>query len=123
MVMAEFIEKGYFQRHVRRMRRAARARRDALLQGWPAHIDGCAPLPAVDAGLHLCVSVGSERRERDLIARAAAAGVEITALSDFWLPDSQEPVDERGGLVLGFAAVPEAKIAEALLAVKRCWQD
>ena len=34
-VMAEFIAGGHFQRHVRRMRAAARARRDALLAHWP----------------------------------------------------------------------------------------
>ena len=48
-VMADFIAEGHFQRHVRRMRRAARARRDALLRGWP-EAPGCQPLPAVEAG-------------------------------------------------------------------------
>ncbi|VFT40573.1 GntR family transcriptional regulator [Pseudomonas aeruginosa] len=57
-VMADFIAEGHFQRHVRRMRRAARARRDALLRGWP-EAPGCQPLPAVEAGLHLCVRVDS----------------------------------------------------------------
>ena len=44
-VMAEFIAAGHFQRHVRRMRAAARARRDALLAHWPQAIPGCTPLP------------------------------------------------------------------------------
>lgn len=206
-VMAAFIDGGHFQRHVRRMRRAARARRDALLRGWPAP-DGCEPLPPVAAGLHLCVGVDSLARERQLVEAAAGVGVEINALSDYWLPD--EPVvvtpdgvipdradpghgtsgdapmnraasgrtasgrassgraalgqatsdqaasgcatpgrafsDEvesgqaesggptasraepgratsgRAGLVLGFAAVPEAGIAEALAALRRAWR-
>src|SRR5690606_12448788 len=65
-VMAEFIAAGHFQRHVRRMRQAARARRDALLRGWP-QVPGCAPLAAVEAGLHLCVTVNSQARERELV--------------------------------------------------------
>ena len=121
-VMAEFMAAGHFQRHIRRMRTAARSRRDALLAGWPEHVPGCAPLPRVEAGLHLCVRVESLQRERELIAAAEQVGVEITGLSSYWLPDSTTPQDERAGLVLGFAAVPEAQIAQALAALRRAWQ-
>ena len=85
-VMAEFIAAGHFQRHIRRMRAAARSRRDALLAGWPVDIPGCAPMPAVEAGLHLCVRVAGLARERQLIAAADKAGVELTGLSSYWLP-------------------------------------
>jgi len=45
----------------------------------------------------------------------------MTALSSYWLPDSSTPEDQRAGLVLGFAAVPEAQIAEALQALRKAW--
>ncbi|UTW05839.1 MocR-like pyridoxine biosynthesis transcription factor PdxR [Pseudomonas benzenivorans] len=121
-VMAEFIAAGHFQRHIRRMRGAARSRRDALLAGWPQPVPGCAPLPRVEAGLHLCVRVDSLARERQLIASAAAVGVELNGLSDYWLEGSETPADWRAGLVLGFAAVPEARIAEALQALRQAWK-
>jgi GntR family transcriptional regulator/MocR family aminotransferase len=122
-VMAEFIAAGHFQRHIRRMRIAARSRRDALLAGWPADVPGCAPLPVVEAGLHLCVRVNSLARERELISAAERVGVEITALSSYWLFGSTTPEDQRAGLVLGFAAVPEAQIGDALQALRRAWQS
>ena len=120
-VMAEFIAAGHFQRHIRRMRTAARSRRDALLAGWPDDVPGCAPLTAVEAGLHLCVRVNSLARERELISAAEQAGVELTALSSYWLPHSTSPEGQRAGLVLGFAAVAEAQIAQALEALRRAW--
>jgi GntR family transcriptional regulator/MocR family aminotransferase len=122
-VMAEFIAKGHFQRHIRRMRRAALSRRNALLASWPADIRGCEVMPKVVAGLHCAMRVESLAREQELVAKAAGAGVEINALSDYWLPDSSEPVDNRAGLVLGFAAVPEAEIALALARLKEVWRD
>ncbi|MNW04755.1 hypothetical protein D3C71_2008920 [compost metagenome] len=67
------------------------------------------------------VDVDSYEREQELIARAEAVGVELNALSDYWLPDSTTPVDNRAGLVLGFAAVGEAQIAEALARLRRAW--
>lgn len=121
-VMAEFIAAGHFQRHIRRMRAAARSRRDALLAGWPVDIPGCAPMPAVEAGLHLCVRVDSLARERELIEAAEGAGVELNGLSSYWLPGEEPPVDNRAGLVLGFAAVPEAEIAKALAALRKAWR-
>lgn len=119
-VMAEFIAAGHFQRHVRRMRAAARRRRDALLAGWP-QVEGCAPLPAVKAGLHLCVAVDSLTREQELLAAAQQAGVEMNGLSQYWLPGS-DPSQISAGLLLGFAAVPEAQIAHALQVLRQVWQ-
>ena len=120
MVMAEFIAAGHFQRHVRRMRQAARVRRDTLLQHWPEAIPGCDALPAVDAGLHLCVPVHGQTREAELVAAARAAGGEMNGLGDYWL-DGQAPRGAPGGLVLGFAAVPEVEIIAALQRLRHVW--
>ncbi|TWD47704.1 PLP-dependent aminotransferase family protein [Pseudomonas sp. SJZ131] len=120
-VMAEFIAAGHFQRHIRRMRRAALSRRNALLAGWPKDIPGVGSLPNVAAGLHLTVAVESVARERELVAQAAAVGVEINPLSSYWLADSTRPADQRAGLVLGFAAVPEADIQSALMRLRSAW--
>ncbi|NER65991.1 PLP-dependent aminotransferase family protein [Pseudomonas sp. MAFF212427] len=122
-VMAQFMAKGHFQRHIRRMRRAALSRRNALIAGWPLGVAGVGCMPQVAAGLHLKLDVHSRVREQALIARAQAVGVEINALSDYWLPDTATAEDARAGLVLGFAAVNEAAIADALARLARAWAD
>lgn len=120
-VMAEFMAAGHFQRHIRRMRRAALSRRNALLAGWPDGLPGVGPLPSVAAGLHMTVRVESLAREQVLLAQAHAAGVEINGLSSYWLAGASPPADERAGLVMGFAAVPEADIAQALARLHQAW--
>jgi len=122
-VMAEFMAAGHFQRHIRRMRRAALSRRNCLLEGWPTVIAGVGRLPAVSAGLHLTVPVGSVEREQQLIAQAADVDVEINGLSSYWLPDSSTAMDQRAGLVLGFAAVPEPAIRTALTRLRQAWRE
>ncbi|AZF29443.1 PLP-dependent aminotransferase family protein [Pseudomonas sp. R2-60-08W] len=121
VVMAEFMAAGHFQRHIRRMRRAASSRRDAVLAGWPQGVAGLGDLPAMTAGLHFMVKVESIEREQALVARAEAADVEVNALSRYWLPDSTGPTDAQAGLVLGFAAVPPAAIAQALARLRQAW--
>ncbi|AMB81653.1 GntR family transcriptional regulator [Pseudomonas fragi] len=120
-VMAEFMAAGHFQRHIRRMRRAALSRRNALLADWPQGVAGMGPVPSIAAGLHVTVPVISFEREQQLLAQAKAAEVEINGLSGYWLQDSSVPVDKRAGLVLGFAAVPEADIKAALARLGKVW--
>ena len=120
-VMAEFMAAGHFQRHIRRMRRAALSRRNALLAGWPDGLPGVGSLPSVAAGLHMTVRVDSLAREQVLLAQAHAAGVEINGLSSYWLAGASPPADQRAGLVMGFAAVPEADIAQALARLHQAW--
>jgi GntR family transcriptional regulator/MocR family aminotransferase len=122
VVMAEFMAAGHFQRHIRRMRRAALSRRNALLAGWPRDVAGVGELPAVAAGLHLTVRVESLAREQALVALAASVDVEVSALSKYWLADSATPEDQRAGLVLGFAAVPEPAIDSALARLRQVWR-
>ena len=121
-VMAEFMAAGHFQRHIRRMRRAALSRRNALLAGWPGGLPGVGALPSVAAGLHLTVRVDSLAREQALLAQARAVEVEINGLSSYWLAGTSPPPDQRAGLVMGFAAVPEAAIAQALARLRQVWQ-
>lgn len=121
-VMAQFMLRGHFQRHIRRMRKAALRRRDALLAGWPAALSGCSAMPTVSAGLHVKVDVVNNEREETLVRQARAVGVDIQPLSSYWLPDSTQPVDKRAGLVLGFAGVDEAAIADALARLRTAWQ-
>ncbi|WP_267269143.1 PLP-dependent aminotransferase family protein [Pseudomonas protegens] len=121
-VMAEFMAAGHFQRHIRRMRRAALSRRNTLLAGWPEAIPGVGPLPTVAAGLHLTVRVDSLAREQQLLEQAASVDVEVNGLSTYWLPETLLPEDQRAGLVLGFAAVPEADIQAALGRLRQAWR-
>lgn len=120
-VMAEFMAAGHFQRHIRRMRRAALSRRNALLADWPQGIRGLGELPNVAAGLHLTVRVDSLAREQQLLEQARAVGVEVNGLSSYWLMGASPPMDQRAGLVLGFAAVPESDIALALKRLREAW--
>jgi GntR family transcriptional regulator/MocR family aminotransferase len=121
-VMAEFMANGHFQRHIRRMRRAALSRRNALLAGWPSGLPGVGELPSVAAGLHLTVRVNSLAREQQLLEQARAVDVEVNGLSGYWLAQSTQPADQRAGLVLGFAAVPEPAIALALARLRQAWR-
>jgi GntR family transcriptional regulator/MocR family aminotransferase len=70
----------------------------------------------------MTVAVDTQARERELIEVAASVDVEINGLSSYWLPGSTNTPDQRAGLVLGFAAVPEEAISAALQRLNKAWR-
>lgn len=122
MAMALFLSEGHFQQHSRRMRRAALARRDALLDAWSQHLSHIGHMPQVSSGLHVTIRLANLETEQRLIAQALSVGIEITPLSASWLPDSSMGQTGRYGLVLGFACVKVPDIVLAVEALKRAWE-
>ncbi len=119
-VMAAFIAEGHFLRHVRRMRRAARERRDALLEAWDRHIAPLGlPLPAPEAGLHAYLPLPGAALEQRLTEAAVRARLEVGAMRRVGgLPESSA----RAGLVLGFAAVTAPGLSDAVVRLAQAWR-
>lgn len=119
-VMAAFIAQGHFLRHMRRMRRAARDRRDALLAAWSEHIAPLGlPLPAPEAGLHAYLPLPEVGLEQRLVDAAAQAGLELGAMRRVGgLPEAST----RAGLIAGFAALPPADLRQAVERLAEAWR-
>jgi GntR family transcriptional regulator / MocR family aminotransferase len=106
--LADFIADGHLGRHVRRMRALYAARGRALVRAVHREAGEALEVRSAHAGLHLVGWLPPGADDRAAAARAAAHGVEAQPLSAHAL---QPPV--RGGLLLGYAAVPEPEIERA----------
>ncbi|MEU4691374.1 PLP-dependent aminotransferase family protein [Actinoplanes sp. NPDC023714] len=108
LVLAELLASGDYERHLRAVRERQRRRRDALLGALRAHLPG-ARVAGVAAGLHLLVMLEGYGDTPDtvLAERVAAAGVMVHPLS--WHRRRPGPP----GLVIGYAAHPPDRLAEA----------
>jgi GntR family transcriptional regulator/MocR family aminotransferase len=105
LTLAEMIERGELDRHLRRVRASYRRRRDILLAGLERLFPGVRVL-GVAAGLHVAVQPAELVDERALVERAAARGVALYAFRDRAAPAST--------LLLGYANLPEPSIEPAL---------
>jgi GntR family transcriptional regulator / MocR family aminotransferase len=122
-VLARFMAEGHFARHVRRMRALYAARRQALLEAAAQHLEGALRVRAAEAGMHLVGELPEGVDDRRASRLALEAGVEAPAVSVYGGPGH----GRGSGLMLGYAAVPEAEIQAAvrrlagvLLPTKRC---
>jgi GntR family transcriptional regulator/MocR family aminotransferase len=107
LIFADFLERGEYDRHLRRMRPIYRRRRDALLSALRTELPAFAPV-GVSAGLHLMARLPPGVDEDALVRAAAARGVAVTPLH----PHRMTPGD--GAVVFGFARLGERAITEAV---------
>lgn len=110
--LAELIESGAYERHVRRVRRRNGERRAALLAALSSGVGDAATVVGADAGLHVVVWLNGVPRagEADFIARAGAAGLGLHPVSPLYTPDADAVRPDAAGLVMGYASLDEPAI-------------
>ncbi|MEO1370167.1 MAG: aminotransferase class I/II-fold pyridoxal phosphate-dependent enzyme, partial [Acidobacteriota bacterium] len=116
-ILARYLGTGAFTRHLRRMRRLYRRRRDALveaLEPLPAGVRWC----GLAAGLHATLLLPASVPAVELKAAAAGEGVRVASLADYQLA---EPA--QNGLVLGYGASPVAQVTAAGRVLRRLIAD
>jgi GntR family transcriptional regulator/MocR family aminotransferase len=108
LTFADFLSRGEFDRHLRRMRPVYRSRRDALLAALAEHLPELEPA-GIAAGLHLVAWLPDDLDEAKVIAAAAREGVAVAGVSPYRL--SPAP---RGGLIFGYSNLEERQIADGV---------
>ncbi|MFI1382748.1 PLP-dependent aminotransferase family protein [Embleya sp. NPDC020886] len=103
LTLADFVEGGHYDRHIRRMRRHYRARRDHLLAELAAHAPHVTAT-GIAAGLHAVLRLPAGT-EPAAVAAAASRGLALDGLSAFRHPDATGPAPD--GLVVGYATPPD----------------
>jgi GntR family transcriptional regulator/MocR family aminotransferase len=110
--LAAFFAEGHLAAHVRRQRKRYAERQALLLALAARHLAGRMEIAADPAGLHLrAMPIGAVGRMADteLSRRLAAAGIVAPALSNYYMGRRRQ-----SGLLLGYAAVPEAMMEPAV---------
>ncbi|MGI8825440.1 MAG: PLP-dependent aminotransferase family protein [Chloroflexota bacterium] len=107
--LAQFMRNGDFERHIRRMRRLYRTRRDALVGALSDTFGSAAAVGEHHGGLNLLVTLNWRLSEDDVIARAHAVGVGLRGASSHY---SVPPPSAT--LLLGFGALPEEDIRQGV---------
>jgi GntR family transcriptional regulator/MocR family aminotransferase len=108
LALADFLARGEFDRHLRRMRQVYRRRRDALLAALAARLPALTPT-GVSAGLHLVTWLPPRLDEARLLELAYEAGVSVDGVAPYRITSTGP-----GGLIFGFAAADERAIAEGV---------
>lgn len=90
--LARFIDEGYFEKHIHRMRTYYRRVRDELLDairgsGLPSRYQ----IAEEDAGLHFLLHIDTKLSDQQLLQEAEQAGIRLSLLSDYYEREQQAP--------------------------------
>ena len=122
LALAELIRNGAFERHLRRVRKEYRLRRDALIAAVSRRAPGIEP-GGIAAGLHLVLRLPPEAPgEEELEAACLARGVAVSRLRAFTVGRLALPP----GLVVGNATPPansfDAAVEALAAALDAAWR-
>ena len=105
--LARFLSRGHFEKHINRMRKFYRARRNRVV----AALESCPYAHRLtilerDAGLHFLVRVHTALSDRALVQRFADAGVVVRSLASFY----QTPPEDDHCLVVNYSGLEESQL-------------
>jgi GntR family transcriptional regulator/MocR family aminotransferase len=109
LALADFINEGHFERHLRRMRALYDRRRQRLVSSLRLHFGKQVEILGENSGMHVMIRLRTRWRTGEVLERAASAGVGLLDAGTYYLGES--PGDE---FVLGYAALNERKIQEGI---------
>ena len=104
--LAKFIELGHLSRHVRRMRTQYTTRQALMVSLIEQNLGEQVQMKGTESGLHCVLWLPKGVDDAAVSAALAKQKISAPALSTFALTKLS-----RGGLVLGFAALPEEEVA------------
>ncbi|AEB46029.1 PLP-dependent aminotransferase family protein [Micromonospora maris] len=111
LTFADFLTRGEFDRHLRRMRPIYRRRRDALVAALRTRLPELEAV-GVAAGQHVVTWLPPDLDEATVVAAAARHGLVVQGISRYRL-DPTGP----GGLIFGYATLTERAIADGVQAL------
>lgn len=108
--LARFLQRGYFEKHINRMRKFYKSRRNRVLNA----IQTCPfasklTIREENAGLHFLVKVDTEEPDDTLEARCAAAGIRIRSLGSYY--HGSVPESDRRCMVVNYSGLSEEALA------------
>ena len=117
-VLQKFLEQGYFERHLNKMRALYKTRHDLLINQLKPLLSKCT-ISGEHAGVHLLLTFFDGKTEEELIQRAKDHNIRVYGLSEYYIKKKE---DIRPTILLGYANIAESDIIEATEKLCDIWK-
>ena len=108
-VLADFIESGYLERHIRKMRSIYDKRRQTLVKALKKHFGKCATILGEKAGIHVMVRFKSYLSDEEIIKKAAKVGIGMMSANPHYLTNHP-----TGEFIFGYGDLTETQLTEGI---------
>jgi len=112
----KFIEEGYFERHLNKMRNLYKKKREFLINLINKYFSNT-EIIGTNSGLHLLLKVNNGMSEKELIKKAEENKIRILGLSNSYIDSNME----TSTVFLGYASLSNEEMEEAVILLKKAW--
>lgn len=121
-ILCEFMKSGAFERHLNRMCKLYRKKRDLLISAFrESPLAETIEIAQSHAGLHLLLRVRCGLSETALVTAAADAGVQIHGISEYYR--TKPPASLPPTLVVGYSGLKMEEIVPAVCTLTAAWEQ
>ena len=117
-ILEEFIQGGYFERYLNKMRKHYRGKHDLLLEELEPFKEEFV-ISGENAGLHLLLRGKGRITEKELIQKAEEVGVNVYGMSGAFV--SQKEPESETVIILGYGGLSDAEIQQGIERLKKAW--
>ena len=117
-VLQLFMERGYYERHLNKMRALYKSKHDVLMTEIRKK-RGVRQVLGDHSGVHILLQMDEHLTEQELITRAEQAGIRVYPLSEYCVDEMDYPPT----VILGYATLSEEEIREGIALLGRAWNE
>ncbi len=117
-ILYQFLTKGFYERHLNRMRGIYKGKHDVLLNGLRG-LEGDFSIMGEHAGLHILLRHRQGRSETELVRQAAEAGVKVYGMSRCFIHPEHNVYPST--VMLGYACLSEEEIHKGCRLLESAW--
>lgn len=115
LTLMRFIENGELERHITRMKKIYRRRRDSLIACINEYFPGKVSIMGETAGMHIVAEFSDVQFSSGLMNSIEVAGLKIISVEEHAIIKGKR----RNQIILGYAHLNDAEIKEGLLRLKK----
>jgi len=117
-IMSLFIERGHWDRHLRKVCLRYRRRHDILIQAINELMRDKVRIHGNNAGLHFLLEFLHGESQENMIAKAKYHGVKVYSTAKYWLRKNK---CLENFVLIGFSNMPESQIVEGVKTLRKAW--
>lgn len=118
-ILELFLREGYYERHLNRMRAVYKNKHDLMVR-YLKEMSHICTFSGENAGVHLVVQFCNGLKEKEGIRRAEKAGIKVYGVSEYRIQKTEK---EENMVLLGYAAMKDSEIEEAMGKLKKIWEN
>ncbi len=119
--LARFMKEGYWQSHIRKIRRHYLSKYNTITKAIHTHMKGNVNLISSGAGLRVILEIKTNLSEAKIVSSAKNAGINISPVSEYYMVRSNYNQDEHIKVMLSYRGIPIEDIEPAIKTLSNIW--